>query len=140
MECQSDDQFQKILLRRNASNYFANRQGMKLTELQEGYAVAEMETTSNHLNPNGFLHGGCLFTIADVACAGAVASYDGERCTTLDASIQYLRAGKDVKHLTATAHVVKRGRRVTVLYTEIFDQNHTLLCIGTFNYMTIPDR
>lgn len=129
--------FEALKQYRNRANAFANYIGFQIDKLDEGYAEGRMKLSKEHRNPIGSVHGGCLYTCADVA-GGTAASTYGDRVTTLDSTIQYLRPGLlDSTELIATGKVLKRGRRAIVSQIEIKDQNGKLLCTGTFTFMVL---
>ena len=132
----SELNFQEIMEVRNQTNAFARSIGLGLTFLEEGHAVTEMDITENQLNPIGSVHGGCLYTAADVAAGGAAISY-GDVVTTVDSSFRYLRPGLNTTRIKADAVAVKHGKRLTVIQVNVFNQNDTLLCIGTFSFMSV---
>ena len=132
----SELNFQEIMEVRNQTNAFARSIGLGLTFLEEGHAVTEMEITENQLNPIGSVHGGCLYTAADVAAGGAAISV-GDVVTTVDSSFRYLRPGLNTTRIKADAVAVKHGKRLTVIQVNVFNQNDTLLCIGTFSFMSV---
>lgn len=109
--------------------------GMRLVRLEEGCAEAEMEITSDHLNFMGTLHGGTLFTIADVVAGTAVSSW-GQNCVTLNSTINYIRAVNEGK-IIAKASVIHKGRTTGVCEVKIFDSTARLLCAASFTmFMT----
>ena len=132
----SELNFQEIMEVRNQTNAFARSIGLGLTFLEEGHAVTEMDITENQLNPIGSVHGGCLYTAADVAAGGAAISF-GDVVTTVDSSFRYLRPGLITTRIKADAVAVKHGKRLTVIQVNVFNQNDTLLCIGTFSFMSV---
>ena len=132
----SELNFQEIMEVRNQTNAFARSIGLGLTFLEEGHAVTEMEITENQLNPIGSVHGGCLYTAADVAAGGAAISF-GDVVTTVDSSFRYLRPGLNTTRIKADAVAVKHGKRLTVIQVNVFNQNDTLLCSGTFSFMSV---
>jgi acyl-CoA thioesterase len=128
---------EKVMHERNRDNHFAKMLGIRVVEMRRGYAKAVMTLSKDVKNPIGSVHGGCLFTLADVVCGAAASSY-GMQVTTLDSSFHFLRAGfDDSGELFGTAQVIKHGKRVTVLETKISDQTGRVLCAGTFTYMSI---
>lgn len=131
--------YEKIIKYRNDSNAFANMVNSYITELDTGYAKAEMTITEKHLNPVGSVHGGCLYTIADIAC-GAAASSHGYQVTTLDSNFHYLRPGLGTTHLYAEARELKYGKRVMVYQVTIKDQNDTVLTEGIFTFMSLGKK
>lgn len=128
--------YQQIMKERNETNYFAKENGIEIVELSEGYAKISMQVAQKHLNPIGSVHGGCLYTIADVAAGAAAFSY-GQPATTVNADIHYLRAGLNTTTVYGEAHVLKQGKRIIVLQTTVSDQDGNLLASGTFTYMVI---
>ena len=56
----------------NKGDVFAARAGVQLTEVNEGYARAEMVVTEAHLNAGGVCQGGAIFTLADLAIAAVL--------------------------------------------------------------------
>lgn len=121
---------------RNRTNFFAIKQGIKVTELNEGYAVVHVKITDELQNPTHSVHGGLLFTLCDVATAAAAASY-GYHVTTVDSSFHYLRAALNVSELFAEAQEIKHGRRVMVFEADVTDSEGTLYCRGIFTIMKL---
>lgn len=113
----------------NKNDAFSVRNGVRLTHLQKGYAVAEMDFAPELCNLLGTLHGGAYYTLADVAAGSAVIPY-GRVCVTLSADIHYLRppSGGIIK---ATANVTQRGERIAVCKVDIEDAADKLLCVCT---------
>lgn len=121
---------------RNRTNFFAIKQGIKVTELNEGYAVVHVKITDELQNPTHSVHGGLLFTLCDVACGSAASSY-GIQITTVDSSFHYLRAALNVSELFAEAREIKHGRRVMVFEADVTDSEGTLYCRGIFTIMKL---
>lgn len=131
---------EKVMHARNRDNRFAGLLGIRVVEMRRGYAKAAMELSEDVKNPIGSVHGGCLFTLADVVCGAAASSY-GMQVTTLDCSFHFLRAGfDDCGELFGTAQAVKHGKRVTVLEAKVSDQTGRVLCTGIFTYMSIGKK
>ena len=78
--------YEKIRKLRNDHNYFARMFGLEVTRIEEGRAESRVRVTDQLYNPIGSIHGGCLYTIADVTCGAAVASY-GIKATTMQSSM-----------------------------------------------------
>ena len=56
---------------------FAEQTGVELLEVREGYSKACLVITENHLNAGHRTQGGAIFTLADLALAGADATGPG---------------------------------------------------------------
>ncbi len=129
-------EIKRILSHRSQKNNFANLVGIKVTDISLGEAVAEMDVTEQNLNPVNSIHGGCLFTLADVA-AGAAASTHGMQITTVDSSFHFLRAGLNTTHLKAHAKELKYGKRLSVYTVTISDQDDVELCESIFTFASL---
>lgn len=128
--------YEAILKFRNEMNPFAQMLNIDATELREGYARASMPVSRKLMNPQGAVHGGVLYTLADVAGGNAAASY-GEWIATLDADFHYLRPGLNPTSLMAEAVELKHGKRISVYDVKVSDQNGTVLAAGTFTFSSL---
>ncbi len=129
----------KLMELRNSTNAFGNYLNIKIKEIKKGYARAEMPVTPACLNPVGSVHGGCLFTIADIA-AGAAASSYGFHVTTVDGSFHYLRPGLNTGRLTAVTREIKAGKKLMSYDVSVTDQDEKLLAEGIFTYMALDKK
>lgn len=89
---------------------FAQFLGIKLIEVGEGSAVAEVVVKGNLLNAHGTTHGGVIFSLADVVFAVASNSY-GKTSVALSMNIGFLAASWEGSRLRATAVEEKRNNR-----------------------------
>ena len=126
----------EILNYRNQMNPFARMLHIETVELREGYAKAVMPVGEELRNPQGAVHGGVLYTLADVAGGNAAASH-GEWIATLDADFHYLRPALRLTSLTAEATELKYGKRVSVYDVKVMDQEGTVLAAGLFTFAAL---
>lgn len=124
---------------RNEQNSFGNFVGVRIEEIREGYARSVLDVRADLSNPIGSLHGGVLFTIADITGGSAAVSH-GEQVTTVDADIRYLRPGIGVKRIVCEAEEIKKGKTLFVYRIDVRDQDGTLLTAGTFTYMSLRKK
>lgn len=103
-----------------------------------GEAVFEMEADERHWNPMGTLHGGVLCDIGDAAMGFAYATTlaEGESFTTIELKINYLRPVLKSR-LRASAHVVKRGRKIGLVECDITDEKGNLVARASSTCMTL---
>lgn len=120
------DELRELL---NKDDRFCRFNGMRLDVLRTGYAEAVMEITENSLNGVGIAQGGAIFTLADLAFAGAANSY-GFRTVGMNSTISFLRPGLG-KSLRAKATEVSRGRRTCVYDVDVFNEDGKLIAHGT---------
>jgi acyl-CoA thioesterase len=78
----------------NHADAFAGHNGMRITEVREGYARAEMTLAPSHLNAARTVHGGALFTLADFAFAAASNSR-GQLALSINSSISIFKGAKE---------------------------------------------
>lgn len=128
--------YEKLRIMRNEQNAFGNLAGVRIVEIREGYARTELDVKPELLNPIGSLHGGCLFTMADITGGSAAVSH-GEQVTTADADIRYLLPGINVKKLTAESREIKKGKNLFVYQVDIRDEKERLLAAATLTYMSL---
>ena len=110
---------------------FARHAGIELLEVAEGSATARMKITRQHLNGVNIVHGGAIFTLADLAFAAASNSH-GTVAVAINVSIAYIKAvGRG--HLIAKAREVSRNPRLALYLVDITDEDGDL--VATFQGM-----
>ena len=77
-----------------AADTFARENGVELVSVAPGRARVKMDIRDRHLNSHGTVHGGALFTLADVAFALASNSH-GIPAAAINAHISYLNAARE---------------------------------------------
>jgi uncharacterized protein (TIGR00369 family) len=115
--------------------------GFRPLSVESGRAVFELDTDlDRHANPMGTLHGGILCDLTDAAMGFAYVSMleDGETFTTLELKINFLRPVWQTR-LTATGHVVQRGRTVGLVECDVTDAEGRLVARATSTCMTLRD-
>ncbi len=119
----------------NSHDRFSIENGICLTKLGEGFAEAELYFDPACTNFMGTMHGGALFTLADVV-AGTALLHHGSLCVTLSSSINYIRPSSSGK-LRAVAHETHCGSKIGVCDVTIFNEGNHVVCTCTYTmYMT----
>ena len=121
----------------NKSDRFSLLCGMRLIEIREGYAKVELTIDENSMNYMGSVHGGLLYTMADVAAGTATASR-GKQCVTMSANTDYIRPVLRGK-VTAEARVIAFGRTVCRTQVDICGQDGKLYAKSSIN-MFVTDK
>ena len=100
-----------------------------------GVGTARVTIGDHHLNPNGVVHGGVLFTMIDTAMGKATMSVldEGRFCASIEVELRFIRPASEGT-LTAVAEVVKKGRSIVHLQGRITngDNRLTATAAGTF--------
>ncbi len=132
------DGIQKVLRGELPPAPVASLIGFRLSSVQPGEAVVELDADNRHANPMGTLHGGILCDIADAAMGIAYASSlgEGESFTTLELKINFLKPIWKAR-LKATGRVIKRGRTIGLVECDVTDESNQLVARATSTCMTL---
>ncbi len=110
---------------------FVENAGIKIVSVDEKSAVIAADIDEKHLNANGCVQGGMLYTIADFAFA-VLGNYLHPSTVTQTGQISYLRPAF-AKRLIATAVEVERAGRTSVSDVTVRGENGETFCICRFN-------
>jgi acyl-CoA thioesterase len=114
--------------------------GIVIDEATLEHARAHMPITDNHLNSNGVVQGGAIFTLCDTAFS--VAANAGDRLTvSRSADITYVRPGRG-PCLYAEAEQIARGGSTCLYRVSVYDEQHALVAHMTGNgyILAKPER
>jgi acyl-CoA thioesterase len=106
--------------------------GIRPVSMGDGRARFELTVREDHLNPNGVVHGGIVYSLADTAMGAALFSAldPGQSCTTLEIKINYL-APVTSGELAAEASVIGRTKRTGVLEARVHGDGGALVAVAT---------
>ncbi|SRR5258706_1668425 len=115
---------------------YAKLLGLELGPISSGQVSIHLETRDELRQNQGVVHGGAIASLIDTAAAFAVITQLNldERVSTTDLTIHYLRpvsAGR----LTATARILRGGRRLFVLSVEVTDDRQALVATAVTSYI-----
>ena len=115
-----------------ATDYFATELcGIQIDEVSAHGAKCSMPLKRQHLNSNGTVQGGAIFTLCDTAFS--VAANAGDRLTvSRSADITYVKPGQGTC-LYAQAEEISRGGSTCLYRVSVFDDQHTLIAHMTGN-------
>ncbi len=104
---------------------FAAHNDITLTDVQPGYAKAEMIISDKHLNGVDITHGGAIFTLADLAFALASNSH-GTVAVGISATISYIKA-TNRGTLTAEAKEIALNPKLATYQIEVRNDDNDLV-------------
>ncbi|TGC09400.1 PaaI family thioesterase [Methanolobus halotolerans] len=110
---------------------FAKNSGMSLTEVSGGYAKVKMEIEKRHLNVLGTVHGGAIFTLADMAFAAASNSH-GTVAVAINCDISFVKAVGE-GHLIAEAKETSINPKISTYVVNVTNEKGDTIAI--FNGM-----
>ena len=120
---------------------FAELVGFEVFPESDGTGKAQLIVSERHLNPNGVVHGGALFTLVDTAMGASLMQRldEGEICATLQISMNFLRPVVSGSVVECEARVVHKGRRFANVRGELYVQEKLVgTADGNFAIMQAP--
>ena len=115
--------------------------GYRLSEVERGRAVFELEPAEYHYNPFATVHGGITGTLLDSAMTAAVLSTlrAGLACSTLEMKVNFVRAiGGDVGTVRAEGKVLHLGSSIATAEGKLLDGNGRLYAHAVTTCAIIP--
>ena len=121
-----------------ASVPYAKLLGLELGEISRGEVTIHLTVRDELKQNQGVVHGGAIASLIDTAAAFSILSQLelNERVTTTDLTIHYLRPVSSGR-LTATARIVRGGRRLFVLSVEVTSDQPALLATAVTSYIKL---
>lgn len=109
--------------------------GMRLSELEKGFAVVEMDFAAHLQQNRGLLHGGATASLIDTATAFAVASMlgEGESASTVEMTVHYLRPVTFGK-ISAEAKILRAGKRLFTVNADVSDSDGRIVATSLATY------
>lgn len=115
--------------------YATEASGITIEEVRENHSVCRMPIGPIHKNAVGGVMGGAVYTLCDFAFAVATNSPEHHTVTAVS-QISYMSLVKgDV--LTATADMIKDGRRTCFFQVTVTDNLGTLVAIANTTGMHV---
>lgn len=112
--------------------------GLKISELSEGKIILTAQIIDKHCNLYGFVHGGTLSSISDIAMGVACITY-GKRVVTIDMNVSYLKNTQEGNTITAIGQVLSNGRTIMRASGEIYNDQQQLLVRSQASYFVTGD-
>ena len=119
------------------SQAFMKTIGAKLDLVEEGKVIISVELKPSMMQQHGFGHAGVTFSIGDSAAGYAALTKMGTKQEVLTSEMKiHLMSPADGKTLKAVGSVLKAGRRLLVVQSNIYsgdDKNEKLIAtmLGT---------
>jgi acyl-CoA thioesterase len=121
-----DQKIKEAMQRQVEREPFAQKLGLKLLDVDEGYALVEMKCREEMENIFRMTHGGAIFTLIDEAFEISCNSH-GTVAVALNVNITYHRAPSPNSTLRAEAKEVARTRRTGNYYITVKDEQGHLI-------------
>jgi acyl-CoA thioesterase len=121
-----DERVKEAIFKKVETEPFAQKFGIRLIDLEEGYSKVEMKLTSDMENFLGMAHGGALFAVIDEAFETASNSH-GTVAVALNMNITYISPPSPGSGLIAEAREISRTQRTAVYNIKLFDEQNLLI-------------
>src|SRR4030043_906021 len=115
-----DEKVKSAIFRQVAKEPFAQKFGLQLTALDEGYSKVEMTFTPDMENIFGLAHGGALFALIDEAFETASNSH-GTMAVALNMNITYISPPSPGSALIAEAQELHQTQKTSLCEIKVFD-------------------
>jgi acyl-CoA thioesterase len=116
---------------------YARFLNIKLKDVDEGYALCEMEYKDNFDNLYGIAHGGAIFSLIDEAFEISSNSYENV-AVALNMNVTYIRPPKKNTILKAESREIYRTKKTASYYITVKDDENLLAVCQAIVY--IKDR
>jgi acyl-CoA thioesterase len=113
---------------------FAEMLGIRVTRFGDGVGQCALEIREELLNLHRSVHGGVIYSLADVGMGVALHSLldPGELCSTIEIKMNYFLPARG-QRLVCTSRILQKGKSIAVLEAEIKDRNRLIAKgMGTF--------
>lgn len=134
-----DELIKEKLLETASNNTYMNMLGIEFIDIKPGYAKSKMKVTPSLYNPYNSVHGGCLYSMADVTAGFAACTY-GNYASTISGNMNYLRPAMNTEYIYCVGQVVRHGKKMSVYNVELFNDDGDLLENGTFTFYTLNTK
>lgn len=115
-----------------------------ILEIERGFVKGKLTVTDKVLNPYGSVHGGCLFSLADITAGLAACTY-GVYSSTIDGNMEYILPAMDTEYIICEAKEIRQGMHVSQYEADLYDDKHQLVDKATFSFYMmnraiVPDK
>jgi len=121
-----DERVKQAIFKKVEREPFAQKFGIRLIDLEEGYSKVKMKLNSDMENFFGMAHGGALFALIDEAFETASNSH-GTVAVALNMNITYISPPSPGSGLIAEAREISRTQRTAVYNIKLFDEQNLLI-------------
>lgn len=99
-------------------NPYAGLLGIKTIKAENGSATVEVKAEQQHANRLGYVHGGLMYSLADIAFEMASNSHEQD-AVGITTNMQFHKAAKVGETIKAVAREVHLGRKLATYLIEV---------------------
>jgi len=128
---EQENQYEKAIRNFFKGDKYVELSSIEIERVNDAEAVVKAKIGKEHLNANGSVQGGMLYTLADFAFA-LLGNYLHPYTVTQSGQISYLRPAI-CDELIATARELERAGHTSVSDVVITDDNGKTVCVCRFS-------
>ncbi|MBQ0078602.1 MAG: PaaI family thioesterase [Eubacterium sp.] len=117
------------------NNPFMYHNHIEQVEVSQDHCRVKVTLQPESMNLNGYVHGGLIYSMADVVC-GIHSRTDGCRYVTQSSHINFLRNTQSGEIFCDT-EIVKRGRTLVIIHFQVTDDKGKLMADGVMDYIKV---
>lgn len=106
---------------------------IEILEIERGYVKGRLWVTEKVLNPYGSVHGGCLYSLADITAGLAACTY-GVYSSTIDGNMEYILPAVDTQYILCEAKEIRQGMHVSQYEAVLYDDKGQLVDKAVFSF------
>ncbi|MCD6570354.1 MAG: PaaI family thioesterase [Deltaproteobacteria bacterium] len=124
-----DKKIKDAIFKKIEEEPFAQKFGIELIELDEGYAKVQMDVAHYMENIFGMIHGGAIFALIDEAFEAASNSH-GTIALALNMNVSYIAPPTLGSRLTAEAKELSLTKRTANYDIRVYDEEGKLIALS----------
>ncbi|MFX1449865.1 MAG: PaaI family thioesterase [Promethearchaeota archaeon] len=114
------------IIKKSKNDNFIKFLGIKILKIEKGYALVTLKMREEFLNFNNLIHGGIIYSVADVAFSLASNS-SGISAVALQVNINFLKPVHINDELIAEVKLKKFGKTVSLYEMEVYNGEKQLI-------------
>lgn len=127
------EKVEQLLRKIVEENAYMQFLGIEFLEIRQDYALGRMKYKKELTNPYGMLHGGSLYSLADIV-AGTAGCMGGHYVTTVTGSLNFMLPAERTEYVYCEAVLLRLGRHLAVYDVKLRDDENRLLDSGEFTF------
>ncbi len=128
-----NNKIKNIILGLVAGNKYMQDLGLEFLDMDEGYMYVRIPVHDGIVNPYGSVHGGALYSLADIGAGFCAATY-GNFVSTSTGNLIYIAPAMDTDYVYCEARTLHRGNKIISVSVEIKSDTGKLLDTGAFTF------
>lgn len=124
---------QSALWEQMRENTYLQELQIEILEIERGYVKGKLSVTDKVLNPYGSVHGGCLFSLADITAGLAACTY-GTYASTINGDMEYILPAIHTEYIICEAKEIRQGVHVSQYEALLYDDKEQLIDRADFAF------